>query len=310
MFPIYDVTSSAAERPETLGSKEKFWLTPAPTVGLTRRPHLFKIGRIGTGENWSEKASCELAKLIGLPCAEYHFAVCDGAQGVLSETMYPKGGAFIPANLIISRIDPQYDGSLRFGQVGHKLVIAMNLVSRPALRPPMGFEQIEPTLDARDCFVGYLLFDTFIGNTDRHHENWGIVVAPYEGRNALHLAESFDHASSLGRELTDAGRQKRLTTKDLRANLAAYATRARSAFYGVGTNPPQLTTLQVAKSLAQSYPDAFNFWAERIAGVDKDLARNIFNRIDRTLISEPAIEFAISLLMYNQGKILEIADGS
>jgi hypothetical protein len=308
MFPIYDVTSSAADRPESLGSKEKFWLTPATDIGLVKQPHLFKIGRSGTGENWSEKVSCEIAKLIDLPCAEYHFASCDNVQGVVSQRMYPAGGAFIPANLIISRINPDYDGALRFGQVDYKLVIAMNVVSRPALRAPMGFDQTDPPLTARDYFVGYLVFDALIGNTDRHHENWGIVVAPHEGRNALHLAASFDHASSLGRELTDGGRQKRLATNDLRANLSAYAGRARSPFYGVGTNPAQLTTFDVAATLAQSNRIPFKLWAKRIEGIDEESLRMIFNRIGGGLISDTAAEFAIQLLMHNRNRILEIAN--
>ena len=35
--------------------------------------------------------------------------------------------------------------------------------SDPAIRSPL------------DLFVGYLLLDSLIGNTDRHHENWAIL---------------------------------------------------------------------------------------------------------------------------------------
>jgi hypothetical protein len=35
--------------------------------------------------------------------------------------------------------------------------------------PPEGIQK------AVDVFVGYLLLDAWIGNGDRHHENWGIV---------------------------------------------------------------------------------------------------------------------------------------
>jgi hypothetical protein len=60
MFPIFDVSASVADRPETLGSKEKIWLTPQAGLGLTGDLHLFKIGRAGTGENWAEKVACEI----------------------------------------------------------------------------------------------------------------------------------------------------------------------------------------------------------------------------------------------------------
>jgi hypothetical protein len=75
VFPIYDVSTWLADRPETLGSKEKTWLNPDRQLDLPARRHLFKVGRPNTGENW--------------------------------------------------------------------------------------------------IFVGYLLFDALIGNTDRHHDNWG-----------------------------------------------------------------------------------------------------------------------------------------
>ena len=116
MFPVYDVSSSVSERPETLGSKEKQWLTPHPDLGL-QGEHLFKVGRAGTGENWAEKVACEIAKLLGLPCAEYHLAVCNGVQGVLSQRFVPSGVPFIPANAMFATADPEYDGSLRFNQV-------------------------------------------------------------------------------------------------------------------------------------------------------------------------------------------------
>ena len=215
-FPIYDMTSSIADRPESLGSKEKFWVIPDPALGLAAKPHLFKIGRAGTGENWSEKASFEIANLLGTPCAQYHLATCQGVQGTISERMFPSEGGLVLANLILSRLDPGYDDTLRFKQARHKLSVALNFVGSSVLKPPLGSEQRFPDLSARDHFIGYLVLDALIGNTDRHHENWGIVVVPHGDDNAYHLAATFDHASSLGRELTDAGRNERLTTNDKR----------------------------------------------------------------------------------------------
>jgi hypothetical protein len=39
MFPVFDVSSSVADRPETLGSKEKIWLTPEADLGLSGELH-------------------------------------------------------------------------------------------------------------------------------------------------------------------------------------------------------------------------------------------------------------------------------
>ena len=42
--------------PEQLGTKEKFW------VKIDSQDWLLKFGRPGTGEDWAEKAACELAR--------------------------------------------------------------------------------------------------------------------------------------------------------------------------------------------------------------------------------------------------------
>ena len=65
----------------------------------------------------------------------------------------------------------------------------------------------EGVASASDLFAGYLMLDALIGNTDRHHENWAIIQA---GRQYC-LAPTFDHASCLGFNLSDAERIDRMT---------------------------------------------------------------------------------------------------
>ncbi len=70
MYEIVHVPADASDLPEQLGTKQKFWF-----VGEDEKLWLFKIGRPNTGENWAEKACCEIARLIGLPCASYELAL-------------------------------------------------------------------------------------------------------------------------------------------------------------------------------------------------------------------------------------------
>lgn len=53
-----------------------------------------------------------------------------------------------------------------------------------------------------------------------------------ENPNRRMLAPSFDHASSLGFQLTDTDREDRLATSDRLRTVAAYVTRAKSRFEG------------------------------------------------------------------------------
>jgi len=268
MLPIHDVSDWIAERPEALGSKEKFWLLPPPESQFGETPCLFKVGRPDTGENWAELACCEFLKSLEIPCANYHFAIYNGRRGVISERFFARGGSFIPANMILSKLDPEYDGSIRFKQARYKILTAVGMLRNMHLRAPLEFQDVYPHLSAHGFFIGYLFFDALVGNTDRHHENWGVMVVPEGGRAIFKLAPSFDHASSLGRDQTDETRRERLNTRDLRYSVEGYAERARSAFYGLGRSGKALKSREVVTILADSFPDPSEFWAEKLTEVD------------------------------------------
>jgi len=73
------------------------------------------------------------------------------------------------------------------------------------------------------------VLDAVIGNTDRHHENWGILLRRTKRRWMGMLAPTFDHASSLGRELRDETRGKcrrRLLSEN---QVGAYSEKATGA---------------------------------------------------------------------------------
>jgi hypothetical protein len=311
VYPIYDVSGSLPDRPETLGSKAKSWLIPSRGLGLPSRPHLFKVGRSNTGENWAEKACCEILKQLMIPCAAYEFAIQNGTHGVLSESFLPRGGSFIPANMILSRADSTYDGSLRFRQARYTLLAVLGLLRMLALRPQPGLSPAYQGMAAHEVFIGYLLFDAMVGNTDRHHENWGVVVfAERETEFEFYLAPSFDHASSLGRDQTEQRCSERLNTRDTRANVEAYAERARSAFYGQRPQAQTLTGREVVQTLVQAFPQQAKFWSDRLVGLDQGRFEHIFRRMPRDIISEDAVRFALRMLAYNRQMIREVALGS
>ena len=52
----------------------------------------------------------------------------------------------------------------------------------------------------------YIVLDALIGNTDRHHENWALLRKKINNKWSGQTSPSFDHASSLGRELEDRKR--------------------------------------------------------------------------------------------------------
>jgi hypothetical protein len=237
VFPIYDVSKATTERPEALGTKEKFWLLPEQNSALPYLPHLFKIGRPQTGENWAEKVCAEILAHVNIPCAKYDFAIYKGTAGVVSRRFMPNVGSFWPANTLLAQSVAEYDGARRFKQRKYQLSTSIGILRSGKIGPPLSAPTGVPHLTAADYFIAYLVFDVLIGNTDRHHENWGVVVmTDVYGDSTYSLAPSFDHASSLGRNETDSARSRRLNTNDDRDTVAAYAARARTAFYRSATS--------------------------------------------------------------------------
>lgn len=70
-----------------------------------------------------------------------------------------------------------------------------------------------------------------IGNVDRHHENWGILCKRVNKKWRGRLVPTFDHASSLGRELLDTGEKKSRERYLDELGIGSYAERAHGAIF-------------------------------------------------------------------------------
>jgi hypothetical protein len=300
MFEITRVPADAPEVTETLGTKDKFW--------YGSQGFLFKKARDGTGEDWAEKIVSELARQLDVPHAEYNLADWDlpggSVRGVVSPNFCPPGAALTLGNELLSEANPAYAA----GQVS-KFRIQAHTVKRvlftlenrnPSL--PLGWAGTPSIADSVDVFIGYLMLDALVGNTDRHHENWGVVCLP---DRTVHLAPTFDHASSLGCHLLDETRAQRLHTADRNFGIPAFAAKARSALYRYETDPKPLLTTEAFLDAAAYRPPAARDWLGRLNALTEPEVAIIVNNVPRTRISDRAIEFAQSLIFINQNRLIE-----
>jgi hypothetical protein len=153
--------------------------------------------------------------------------------------------------------------------------------------------------------VGYLMLDAWIANQDRHHENWSLVVSP---EPAIHLAPTYDHASSLGSNKTDKNRKDRLTTRDRGRSMERYVARAKSAFFLSPSDPKPMSTLDAFNYAGKVRPAAARRWLESLAKVSWQDVQIIFEQIPRDLISDAAIEFALKILTLNGERLLALRE--
>lgn len=296
MYTVVEVPEDAPNLLEQLGTKEKFWFEDEGG-----RRTLFKRVRQETGEDWSEKVASELALRLGLPTATYDFATWKGSRGVITPGFVPDGGRLVHGNELLGRLDPSYPGKKLFRVREHRLRLVLAIVRSEIISAPLGWSPPDGVSAALHAFVGYLLLDAWIGNTDRHHENWGLVVSP---SMTIHLAPSYDHASSLGRNEPDESRVARLTTRDPGYSVAHYAARATSAFYGA--DGKSLSTLDAFADALRAHPVAGSIWLDRMATVTPSEIQTIFGWIPASLISQPAVQFAQAMLTANRRRLREL----
>lgn len=294
MYNIVNVTCEPAQW-EQLGSKAKFWF-----MAEDGTPVLFKEGRPNTGENWAEKIASKLCELLGLPHAEYDLAVWKETKGVVTRSFVPRGGRLLFGNELLVRFVKGYAAHRVYKQTQHTVSTVMAILHARTIELPIDY-QSDAVILAADLFTGYLMLDAWIGNTDRHHENWGLLVTPPQ---RIGLAPTFDHASSLGRDESDERRQERLITKDKRRSIEAYAIRARSAFFKTATDKRPLSTLEAFIAAARLRRRAGIFWLDRLAAIGAEPVAEIFRNMPLTEMSEISQRFAFRMLEINRNHLL------
>jgi hypothetical protein len=198
-----------------------------------------------------------------------------------------------------------YPGTKKFRNREHTLRRVLSILSRNVARPA-GAHLPGVVDDALGTFVGYLALDAWIANQDRHHDNWGVVVRP---SGARHLAPTFDHSSSLGRNETDVNRARRLAPARGGGAMVEYVAKGRSAFYSTSKARKPISTIDAFREAAGRRSLAAREWLRNLESVDENEEWAILARIPTSHISEVAIEFARRMLTLNRERRLSIGDG-
>jgi hypothetical protein len=293
-FRIVEIPLEAPEDSEAMGTKEKFWFHHQE-LGRC----LYKKARQNTGEDWSEKIAAELCRLIKLPHAKYELAIFNNEKGTISPSFVPENGSLTTGNEILAKICLDYPQNIK-APSEHTIDNIFRVFDNSSVNLPLTGSLLAGIETAIDVFIGYLLLDAWIGNSDRHHENWAFI--DLEGKS--YLAPTYDHASSLGREISDEKRQIKLKTRDRGSSINAYVNKCESCLYAkVGDKKP-LKTFDAFRDAAKLYPQAANIWLDSLAKISANNTLDLFERIPDSCISSIAIEFAQKILEINQHKLL------
>lgn len=283
-FSIRKVTGEMILQDEQLGTKDKYWCRfpdrPEGEKWLLKLPRL----ELGKAEHLAEKIACEVAKVMKVPCAEVELAEYEGQRGTVSRNMVPLRRALVHGNEIIAGRVTGYDPERKRRTSDHtweRIVEAIRAVCD---------DHCESDLEQ---FAGYVVLDALVGNTDRHHENWGFLRRERAGRVDYRLAPSFDHASSLGREMQDARRQRLLSEGQLEQR---YLRHAPGGIYLKDSVEHAVPPIVLVETLATKHPRLFLPWLQRVPDVTDEAVCAILQRIPTGWITAAQAEFAAAVI--------------
>ena len=322
-YKVVDIVGTLDTR-ETRGARTKFWIR---FVGEAER-WLLKFPRPRTGEHWAEKVASEIGNLIGIDCARVELARYYGPAGADDEDAderadqeFPQAGelatickSFLPGEHhavwphgafhgweVLQFEVPGYDTERVRGQRDHNVRniarVVYDLTTDSEGDPNAGRERVLEQL------ASYALLDALIGNTDRHHENWMVAYVPDGNDTVLKSMPSFDHASSLGRELTDERRRRYLESD----SVPAYLRRGRGGIYGARRHGPAPSPLALAEVLCRWQPDFTRGTLARIEGLTERQIRTAIGRVTPEFMSDVAKEFAVQVVTTSRQALLRSA---
>lgn len=293
-FQIMQLRADSPEVIEQLGSKPKFWFR----LPDDEQPWLFKYTRENTGEDWSEKIASELARLLNIPAAQVELATFMDKRGCASRSFVEtkKGFELIHGSEVLAGRVLGYEKEKQRGQSDHcveNILAAVGQVFPPHQR----------TQNLR-ILAGYIVLDALICNTDRHHDNWGLLRRIGPRRKTVHsVAPSFDHASSLGRELLEDRRQMILLD---RQGMERYVLRGRGGIYYRKTDAKGENPLQLAIKAARDYPAYFAPIIRRLQQLHSDEMCAIVKRIPEDWMNVQAQDFCCRMLVTTSKKLREV----
>lgn len=300
-FQIIEIPDDVPREQEQMGTKFKFWYFDEQHGYC-----LFKEGHPNTGEDWAERVAAELWELLEMPHAIYKLAAWRDKRGIITQNFLGENEESSAGNIVLSRLDADYPKEEKKSKK-HTIENIIAAFESLAVQPTKEAAPPEITT-AKQIFLGYLMLDAWIGNTDRHHENWATVRRVEDGVLTDRLAPTHDHAASLGCILLDNEKREKLTTRDKNRTVETYAAspKARSAIFENETDTKPLPLIEAFRAASAHNPQASKIWLKKLENVTIEAVREVFERIPEERISEVSKEFSIRMLEINRQRLLEL----
>ena len=291
-YPIIEVQPEWVLEPELMGSKDKFWYR---RPGADEADWLFKHPQANTGQHWAEKIAAEVAASLGIFHAVVELAIFQDERGSVTESFARDGRELFHGTQALGGAVLGYDARATFRHSSHTLANIFLAIDRTFTTP-------EGARRAKLRMAEYVVLDALIGNTDRHHENWGVLRKQTGERWVGSLAPTFDHASSLGRELRDEKRVRMLAEN----RVGSYAEKGHGGIYQAMEEKRGPSPLALVRHAVQEQPEFFRPALEKTRTLEQGVLSEIIARVPADWMTPVAREFTLALLCYNLQQLRDL----
>ena len=167
---------------------------PVDQVIVPNKRYLFKRSRKSYPDQfWAEIIAYRIGCLMGVnvPPAFAAWNSETGISAALIEWFYlDEESSFLLGGDVLQNIQPAFDRKLGEMHNIQDIIVMMKLLVKNELMENVW----------KQWLVNMLLFDALIGNTDRHQDNWGLVISSINLHFPIRLSPFFDNGTSLGHE--------------------------------------------------------------------------------------------------------------
>lgn len=304
LYPVFQVNPNWVLESEQLGTKEKYWFRAPASDGNGSGPFhesewLFKYPTEGTGQHWAEKIAFEIASRMKILAPRVELVEMDGKRGSATENFTNDGYDLFLGNQILAGFVPGYAPHQKWQQNNHTIGRIFEAISGL-------FIDKQESQRVLGKLSGYLLLDALICNVDRHHENWGILRKKVGDNWRGRLAPSFDHASSLGRELADQGGKQNRERYLKELGIAKYLERGRGPIFVDGTGkhgPSPIRLIERCLEIEELAP-YFRSALPKLKNLNPKDFSEIVAKVPENWMTPLAREFVCSLLKLSYSQLI------
>jgi len=216
-------------------------------------------------EACSEKLSYEIAKILKKPCARIEFAKdAKGELGIISFLFVDYYQMHVDAKDLFNKPDFDRKDFLTISSIENFL----------KTYGEMEFNK----------FIGLMVFDALVGETDRHEENWGLLKTG----NQYQLSPMYDTSCNLLREFKNTEHAQKYY--DGTKSFENYILKSK-VFIFREDNKKQYTHFELIEDLYKKYPNETLKEIKKLKRITERKIERILNKLPEQMIEEEHKEY-------------------